>query len=251
MGRVPLPGPPSAPPALPARGDGVAVPFPRPGPGHAWGNWRLCHGPFGAKARRVFARWPDTSCLPEWDGIICWPKGSPSQEVSVPCPDYIYDFNHKGKRLHPGRERPPLGDNPPPSRDVSGLSACPAAVTAPVAVPRSRLQVLQCLRDLGDGSQHQQDLGQLHRMCSALLLREPEPREGDLAHHRCWEKGLGWGPGKSSRGQGNCRELRSPNKPCSSHALGPGAGGVEGGPGLQRGRGAQPFSSRRCLTACT
>ncbi|XP_051496345.1 parathyroid hormone/parathyroid hormone-related peptide receptor-like [Apus apus] len=38
----------------------------------------------------------DTSCLPEWDGIICWPKGSPSQEVSVPCPDYIYDFNHKG-----------------------------------------------------------------------------------------------------------------------------------------------------------
>ncbi|NWR77046.1 PTH1R protein, partial [Centropus unirufus] len=39
----------------------------------------------------------DTSCLPEWDGIICWPKGSPSQEVSVPCPDYIYDFNHKGR----------------------------------------------------------------------------------------------------------------------------------------------------------
>ncbi|NXY82585.1 PTH1R protein, partial [Alcedo cyanopectus] len=38
----------------------------------------------------------DTSCLPEWDGIICWPKGSPSQEVSMPCPDYIYDFNHKG-----------------------------------------------------------------------------------------------------------------------------------------------------------
>ncbi|XP_015741157.1 parathyroid hormone/parathyroid hormone-related peptide receptor-like isoform X1 [Coturnix japonica] len=39
----------------------------------------------------------DTSCLPEWDGIICWPKGSPSQEVAVPCPDYIYDFNHKGR----------------------------------------------------------------------------------------------------------------------------------------------------------
>ncbi|NXD66069.1 PTH1R protein, partial [Eolophus roseicapillus] len=38
----------------------------------------------------------DTSCLPEWDGIICWPKGSPSQEVSVPCPNYIYDFNHQG-----------------------------------------------------------------------------------------------------------------------------------------------------------
>ncbi|NXK86911.1 PTH1R protein, partial [Formicarius rufipectus] len=38
----------------------------------------------------------DTSCPPEWDGIICWPRGSPSQEVSVPCPKYIYDFNHKG-----------------------------------------------------------------------------------------------------------------------------------------------------------
>ncbi|KAI1230406.1 Parathyroid hormone/parathyroid hormone-related peptide receptor, partial [Lamprotornis superbus] len=41
-----------------------------------------------------------TSCPPEWDGIICWPRGSPSQEVSVPCPDYIYDFNHKGKSCH-------------------------------------------------------------------------------------------------------------------------------------------------------
>ncbi|XP_043359175.1 parathyroid hormone/parathyroid hormone-related peptide receptor-like [Dermochelys coriacea] len=38
----------------------------------------------------------DASCLPEWDGIICWPEGSPSQQVSVPCPEYIYDFNHKG-----------------------------------------------------------------------------------------------------------------------------------------------------------
>ncbi|NXD17542.1 PTH1R protein, partial [Nothocercus nigrocapillus] len=38
----------------------------------------------------------DTSCLPEWDGIICWPQGSPGQEVAVPCPDYIYDFNHDG-----------------------------------------------------------------------------------------------------------------------------------------------------------
>ncbi|NXH41319.1 PTH1R protein, partial [Dicaeum eximium] len=42
----------------------------------------------------------DPSCPPEWDGIICWPRGSPSQEVSVPCPDYIYDFNHKGKSGH-------------------------------------------------------------------------------------------------------------------------------------------------------
>nr|XP_006638221.2 PREDICTED: parathyroid hormone/parathyroid hormone-related peptide receptor-like [Lepisosteus oculatus] len=38
----------------------------------------------------------DGSCMPQWDGIICWPRGAPSQLVSVPCPDYIYDFNHKG-----------------------------------------------------------------------------------------------------------------------------------------------------------
>ncbi|NXY09065.1 PTH1R protein, partial [Pteruthius melanotis] len=42
----------------------------------------------------------DPSCPPEWDGIICWPRGSPGQEVSVPCPSYIYDFNHKGKSRH-------------------------------------------------------------------------------------------------------------------------------------------------------
>lgn len=95
--------PPAAPPALQARADCVAARFPRSGPAHAWGSWRYAVTLFG-DVRCVFALWPDTSCLPEWDGIICWPKGSPSQEVSVPCPDYIYDFNHKGKRFHLGRE---------------------------------------------------------------------------------------------------------------------------------------------------
>ncbi|XP_054032908.1 parathyroid hormone/parathyroid hormone-related peptide receptor [Dryobates pubescens] len=51
-----------------------------------------CQGDITAQLEKI----KDTSCPPEWDGIICWPKGSPSQEVSVPCPDYIYDFNHKG-----------------------------------------------------------------------------------------------------------------------------------------------------------
>ncbi|XP_056153581.1 parathyroid hormone 3 receptor [Lampris incognitus] len=38
----------------------------------------------------------DGECLPEWDGIICWPPGQASQLVSVLCPDYVYDFNHQG-----------------------------------------------------------------------------------------------------------------------------------------------------------
>ncbi|KAM4525416.1 parathyroid hormone 3 receptor isoform 3-T3 [Odontesthes bonariensis] len=36
-------------------------------------------------------------CVPEWDGIICWPRSRPRQLVSVPCPEYIYDFNHRGQ----------------------------------------------------------------------------------------------------------------------------------------------------------
>ncbi|XP_077175019.1 parathyroid hormone 2 receptor isoform X1 [Paroedura picta] len=35
-------------------------------------------------------------CLPEWDGLICWPRGSAGETLAVPCPPYIYDFNHKG-----------------------------------------------------------------------------------------------------------------------------------------------------------
>ncbi|KAM9425859.1 parathyroid hormone 3 receptor [Pholidichthys leucotaenia] len=36
-------------------------------------------------------------CIPEWDGIICWPLSRPNQLVSVQCPEYIYDFNHRGR----------------------------------------------------------------------------------------------------------------------------------------------------------
>ncbi|RXM31489.1 hypothetical protein EOD39_6930 [Acipenser ruthenus] len=38
----------------------------------------------------------DGLCLPEWDGIVCWPEGLAGKTVSTPCPEYIYDFNHKG-----------------------------------------------------------------------------------------------------------------------------------------------------------
>ncbi|XP_076008196.1 parathyroid hormone 3 receptor [Genypterus blacodes] len=36
-------------------------------------------------------------CVPEWDGIICWPRSRAGQLISVLCPEYIYDFNHKGR----------------------------------------------------------------------------------------------------------------------------------------------------------
>ncbi|CAG12650.1 unnamed protein product, partial [Tetraodon nigroviridis] len=36
-------------------------------------------------------------CIPEWDGIICWPHSTAGQLVSVMCPEYIYDFNHRGR----------------------------------------------------------------------------------------------------------------------------------------------------------
>uniref|UniRef100_A0A8C3WU10 Parathyroid hormone 2 receptor n=1 Tax=Catagonus wagneri TaxID=51154 RepID=A0A8C3WU10_9CETA len=36
------------------------------------------------------------NCFPEWDGLICWPRGTVGKMSAVPCPSYIYDFNHKG-----------------------------------------------------------------------------------------------------------------------------------------------------------
>lgn len=38
-------------------------------------------------------------CFPEWDGLICWPRGSAGKTLAVPCPSYIYDFNHQGMLL--------------------------------------------------------------------------------------------------------------------------------------------------------
>ncbi|XP_043852182.1 parathyroid hormone 2 receptor [Dromiciops gliroides] len=36
------------------------------------------------------------NCFPEWDGLICWPRGTVGKILAVPCPPYVYDFNHKG-----------------------------------------------------------------------------------------------------------------------------------------------------------
>ncbi|XP_036808351.1 parathyroid hormone 2 receptor-like isoform X4 [Oncorhynchus mykiss] len=38
----------------------------------------------------------DYLCPPGWDGLICWPQGSPGALTKVPCPSYVYDFNHQG-----------------------------------------------------------------------------------------------------------------------------------------------------------
>ncbi|XP_061696337.1 parathyroid hormone/parathyroid hormone-related peptide receptor-like isoform X1 [Syngnathoides biaculeatus] len=40
---------------------------------------------------------PDGYCSPEWDGIVCWPEGASGKLVSTSCPEYIYDFNHRGR----------------------------------------------------------------------------------------------------------------------------------------------------------
>lgn len=38
----------------------------------------------------------DEVCSPGWDGLVCWPQGSPGTITKVLCPGYVYDFNHKG-----------------------------------------------------------------------------------------------------------------------------------------------------------
>uniref|UniRef100_A0A8C4QPY0 Parathyroid hormone/parathyroid hormone-related peptide receptor n=1 Tax=Eptatretus burgeri TaxID=7764 RepID=A0A8C4QPY0_EPTBU len=51
-----------------------------------------CHLTIGNNSINTFA----SRCRPEWDGLICWPSSSPGTLVSVQCPAYIYDFNHRG-----------------------------------------------------------------------------------------------------------------------------------------------------------
>ncbi|XP_020649631.3 parathyroid hormone/parathyroid hormone-related peptide receptor [Pogona vitticeps] len=53
-----------------------------------------CHKQINTNARKE--RIQDGHCVPEWDGIICWPESFPNENVAVSCPDYVYDFNHNG-----------------------------------------------------------------------------------------------------------------------------------------------------------
>ncbi|NXD77493.1 PTH1R protein, partial [Halcyon senegalensis] len=59
-----------------------------------WGISVTSTGPVTPLSLCVFST--DGFCLPEWDGIVCWPEGVPGKVVAMPCPEYIYDFNHKG-----------------------------------------------------------------------------------------------------------------------------------------------------------
>lgn len=45
----------------------------------------------------LFPPFTDGFCFPEWDGIVCWPEGPPGKLVYTGCPEYIYDFDHKGE----------------------------------------------------------------------------------------------------------------------------------------------------------
>ncbi|XP_041432578.1 parathyroid hormone 2 receptor [Xenopus laevis] len=38
----------------------------------------------------------DSNCMPEWDGLVCWPRGRPGKILAISCPSYVYDFNHRG-----------------------------------------------------------------------------------------------------------------------------------------------------------
>lgn len=58
--------------------------------------------PSVAPTHPVFSLGTGRPCLPEWDNIVCWPLGAPGEVVAVPCPDYIYDFNHKGEASQMG-----------------------------------------------------------------------------------------------------------------------------------------------------
>ncbi|KAG8009181.1 Parathyroid hormone/parathyroid hormone-related peptide receptor [Nibea albiflora] len=53
------------------------------------------HAKCERRIQAQMAQVKEGDCLPEWDGIICWPQSRAGQLVSVLCPEYIYDFNHR------------------------------------------------------------------------------------------------------------------------------------------------------------
>ncbi|XP_028286487.1 parathyroid hormone 3 receptor isoform X2 [Parambassis ranga] len=55
--------------------------------------------------RTQMALLKEGECMPEWDGIICWPRSRAGQLVSMLCPEYIYDFNHQDCLVYAGPGR--------------------------------------------------------------------------------------------------------------------------------------------------
>lgn len=157
----------------------------------------------------------------------------------MPCPDYIYDFNHKGKSCTWAES------------DLS-LVTVHAAGTC-LGFPRVLL-LPRCPLLFP---------GHAYRYCSAYgtwamalsinktwanytecaLLFSSESRSREKVTVFVLGKGYGWGPGKD---EAKAREVlgegrSSLSAPQTSPAP----------PVLWQGGGAQSFSSRRCLTACT
>lgn len=103
--------------------------------------------------------YPDEVCSPGWDGLVCWPQGSPGTLAKVPCPGYVYDFNHNGTFQ--------------PFEIYHDLNFCSNGLSSSlrVCVPPVRLEWI-----VGLGGE--QDLGQLFRLptlsCSRRRKRQSE-----------------------------------------------------------------------------
>lgn len=114
----------------------------------------------------------DGDCIPEWDGIICWPQSRAGQLVSVVCPEYIYDFNHRGMSMSSAPNQVLwLSDGPTPPEYHTPCPDC--------GLPsRKGLPPVRCLRSLGAGAQRQPNLGQLHWVHHLPEFQLQEPRSG-------------------------------------------------------------------------
>ncbi|XP_040032142.2 parathyroid hormone 3 receptor isoform X2 [Gasterosteus aculeatus] len=69
-------------------------------------------------------------CVPEWDGIICWPRSRAGQLVSVLCPQYIYDFNHGGQAYRQCDAAGSWEQVPSINRTWANYSECTAYLTS-------------------------------------------------------------------------------------------------------------------------
>ncbi|KAM8836207.1 parathyroid hormone 3 receptor isoform 2-T2 [Spinachia spinachia] len=81
-------------------------------------------------------------CVPEWDGIICWPRSRAGHLVSVLCPQYIYDFNHRGQAYRQCDAAGSWEQVPSINRTWANYTECTAHLTSD---PRSQEEVFERL----------------------------------------------------------------------------------------------------------